>query len=567
MANGNSGIGNAWHLPRNSEPPGQASMRSPLTEIDAGTEVVLINGNQYQGAGVTGNQTQSGSAVRFRQAGSAAWSTRPMRFLSAVGNNKYFAATIPPNTFDDGAAVEYYFRIDYTDRPTTFVHGNDARSSTTANEAEAQASPFAFSMRHDSAAAGESIPLDSGPLKARVFKDTGHLELAGPDLDGNPHFNVITFMPPAVELAGGTLTIGRVLASNLTPAGLELTQQLGAGSVKARLSFPLEGVMRYEVIEWGGASPNKVSVSAASSATEHFYGLGEKFNALEQSGNVVQMLTCDNPGDKGDRSYKTAPWFISTRDYGFHLDSTARSRFDMRASDDNRYTVTNLVGNLTFNVVYGPGLTDVLSRYTGYTGRPPLPPPFAFGPWISSDIWRDGGEVNYAVTMFRKRGIPVSAFVFDSPWEVAYNDFKFNIGDPNRTQFGHPGTFENKAFTGFTKFSDMMTFFRTNGLKVICWMTPFVNVSSVDEHVRGQNLGEAKPDHKDSSFFVRKSKSDSSPLVVTWWKGRGSPIDFTKKEARDWLTDRLKDLIDASKVDTRNGQEPAIGGFKTDDGE
>ena len=69
----------------------------------------------------------------------------------------------------------------------------------------------------------------------------------------------------------------------------------------------------------------------------------------------------------------------------------------------------------------------MLSRYTGLTGRPALPPPFAFGPWISSDIWRDGGEVNYAVTKFRERGIPVSAFVFDSPWEVAYNDFKFNI--------------------------------------------------------------------------------------------------------------------------------------------
>ena len=166
-------------------------------------------------------------------------------------------------------------------------------------------------------------------------------------------------------------------------------------------------------------------------------------------GNVVDILTFDNPGNKGDRSYKVAPWFISTRGYGFHLDSTARSTFDMRDGAAGRYVVTNHFRSLAFQVVYGPALTDVLSRYTGLTGRPSLPPPFAFGPWISSDIWRDGGEVRYAVDKFRERGIPVSAFVFDSPWEISYNDFKFNIPaagfhdtDPEKTQFGHPGTFE-----------------------------------------------------------------------------------------------------------------------------
>ena len=123
-------------------------------------------------------------------------------------------------------------------------------------------------------------------------------------------------------------------------------------------------------------------------------------------GSVVDILTFDNPGNKGDRSYKVAPWFISTRGYGFHLDSTAQSTFDMRAAAAGRYTITNQIGTLKFNVVYGPALTDVLSRYTGLTGRPALPPPFAFGPWISSDIWRDGGEVRYAVTKFRERTHP-----------------------------------------------------------------------------------------------------------------------------------------------------------------
>ena len=244
----------------------------------------------------------------------------------------------------------------------------------------------------------------------------------------------------------------------------------------------------------------------------------------------------------------------------------------MRGAGD-RYVVTNQDEALALQVIFGPKLTDVLSRYMDLTGRPSLPPPFAFGPWISSDVWRDGGEVRYAVQKFRERGIPVSAFVFDSPWEVSYNDFKFNIPapdfhptEPEKTQFGHPGTFEGVEFEGFAGLPAMMTFFRENGLKAICWMTPFVNTKSNNEGIRGQNLGEAKPDKKDPAFFVRAS-INGPPLVVPWWKGLGSPIDFTKAEARQWLTDRLTELLKACMVDTKSGRETAIGGFKTDDGE
>src|SRR5207247_1552554 len=134
----------------------------------------------------------------------------------------------------------------------------------------------------------------------------------------------------------------------------------------------------------------------------------------------------------------------------------------------------------------GPKLTDVITRFTGLTGRPVSPPPWTFGPWISSDIWQSGGEVRYAVTQFRARGIPASAFVFDSPWETAYNDFGFNM-----TQFAKGATIDGIHFAGFTSLHEMMIFLQTNGLKVICWMTPFVNTSSNHENVPGQNLGKS----------------------------------------------------------------------------
>src|SRR5207249_9025251 len=51
--------------------------------------------------------------------------------------------------------------------------------------------------------------------------------------------------------------------------------------------------------------------------------------------------------------------------------------------------------------------------------------------------------------------------------------------------------------------------------------------------------------------------------------GTGSPVDFTNPAAANWYkTTQLQPLVNGSNVTTANSsQEPAIGGFKTDDGE
>jgi hypothetical protein len=101
-------IGNAWHIPKNPQPSGQASMRFPLDAIEAGTTVTVSNGNQFQGAGKPGNQTQSGSALMVRKAGDATWTPLPLQFQFVRGNDKFFFATIPANTFQAGDLVQYY---------------------------------------------------------------------------------------------------------------------------------------------------------------------------------------------------------------------------------------------------------------------------------------------------------------------------------------------------------------------------------------------------------------------------------------------------------------------------
>jgi alpha-D-xyloside xylohydrolase len=568
-------IGNAWHIPTAFEP--RTTMRDPVAGISAATGVTIFSGNQFQGTGEAGNQLEVGSAVLFKRSIDTSWSTATMTFDSTAGNNKYYVARLPPNTFQAGDVVEYYLRIPFSDHLTTFVHGRDGSFLTTASEAIARADPFSFTVL----ASGASRSFDSGSLQARVFLDSGHLTLAGPDLNGDTHANIITFFGPELRVAGKSLPFGPIRDTKTLVNGLELTYDLGGTTVTAQLTFPSDNVMQYEVIRWNGVLAEQSVVTAASDDSEHFFGFGEKFDGLDQTGKIVRTLTMDDPGVKRDHSYKAAPWFISTRGYGFHLDSSAESHFDMRASRADRYAVTNLASTLRFKVVYGPNLSDVLTRFTAYAGRPFLPPPWVFGPWISADIWRSGGEVRYAVKNFvgnfKKRGIPASAIVFDSPWETAYNDLQFNM-----IQFGKGDDFEGDHYDGFASLSEMVSFLQQNGLKVICWIAPFVNLQSEPEtlpnrfqpngameRVPGQNIGKAAnyDEGHSKGFFVRQS-TGGPPLVVPWWKGRGSPVDFTNPTACDWFTNQLRSLLTESEVATAaGGSEPAIGGFKTDDGE
>ena len=226
---------------------------------------------------------------------------------------------------------------------------------------------------------GDFLQLTSGPLQARVYRGSGHLELIGPDLTGRPLANSVTFQPPTATISGATLTIGSTLSSQPHDQSLDIVQSLGATTITARLSFPHESVMRYEVIDWGGSVPEQTQIVAATDAVEHFYGFGEKFNGLDQAGMWVPGDVRPARQQGRHRSYKVAPWFISTRGYGVHLDSSAESVFDMRAAQRDRYVVRHLFNTLAVNIVYGPRLIDVLSRFTGYAGRPAPLPPFALG--------------------------------------------------------------------------------------------------------------------------------------------------------------------------------------------
>ncbi len=140
-------LGNAWHLPGNPEPFGNAGMRDPVFPTDPVPSVTIFSGNQFQGGGNPGNQLQDGSALFFKQTTDTAWQTVPLIFATAIDNNKYYSGAIPTGAFPTGTIVQYYLCIAYDDHDTTFLQAAPGMLSvTTGDETAAQSSPFTFTI-------------------------------------------------------------------------------------------------------------------------------------------------------------------------------------------------------------------------------------------------------------------------------------------------------------------------------------------------------------------------------------------------------------------------------------
>ena len=198
-------LGNVWHIPANPEPepPSVSGMRDPVFPATPVSSVTIYSGNQFAGGGNPGNQLQVGSSLFYSPQGGAAWTEVPLTFSAEIGNNKYYAGSIPLINFPAGTVVRYYLRIAYDDHDTTFLQLNNdgITSAATADETAAQADPFVFTVDTPAlrGAWGPVFPLPNVCIHAHVLPN-GLVLMWGLGDDPSQSLNVD---PPTPQQVGG----------------------------------------------------------------------------------------------------------------------------------------------------------------------------------------------------------------------------------------------------------------------------------------------------------------------------------------------------------------------------
>jgi sulfoquinovosidase len=181
---------------------------------------------------------------------------------------------------------------------------------------------------------------------------------------------------------------GAVLRLILTGpgTGAELHVSIAVTDNAMRVSMALEGEDAEEL--------DRLGQTFALRVDEHFFGLGARPATVDHRGQSYDCLVEENGVGQGERvpagpanpqpngigmTAVPVPFRLSTAGYGLHVEGDARSRFHLGSHRDDAWRLEVAGTRLQYTVWVGTPLR-ALADFTAATGRPSLPPEWAFGP-------------------------------------------------------------------------------------------------------------------------------------------------------------------------------------------
>jgi len=314
--------------------------------------------------------------------------------------------------------------------------------------------------------------------------------------------------------------------------------------------------------EWLAGSldelPTSVSLNFESPTGESFHGLGERFNDFNLRGSSLDASIYEQYKSQGVHTYIPVPFFLSSRGYGFYLETARFSTFDLAATCLDRWKFQAELGSqakITFHVFAGEEPGHNLRSFSRLVGLPVLPPDWAFGHWISSNEWNSQAAVMEQARKSQLHDIPATVLVIEA-WSdektfYIWNDARY-IPKPADQPFHHADfTFPVDGLWPDPK--GMIDQLHQQGIRIVLWQIPVLKNLGGEYHSQ-QEL--------DKSYMLKNDYhlkwSDGSPYRVRpFWFHDSLLLDFTNPEAVEWWMSKRAYLLEELGVD----------GFKTDGGE
>lgn len=210
---------------------------------------------------------------------------------------------------------------------------------------------------------------------------------------------------------------------------------------------------------------NRISAGFACAQREHFLGLGGQSYDVDHRGHSVPIWVEEDGITKHiddtqptlwplqgryHSTHSPMPIYLSSRGYALMLESDNRSIFHLCSEATDAGRVEAWEGEMRLRLFYAgegdagtggtPNPSGAITKLTAHLGRPDLPPPFAFAPWL--DALYGSANVRRVAQLLRDEGVPCSAiwsedwrggdwdgqgYTLDEDWQVdrgLYPDFE-----------------------------------------------------------------------------------------------------------------------------------------------
>jgi alpha-glucosidase len=259
------------------------------------------------------------------------------------------------------------------------------------------------------------------------------------------------------------------------------------------------------------------SIEITQTAEGSLYGSGNKSS---------KELEKNQSGSSAGNGVAGIPYFWNNSGYsefGVSVDDNNPSTWNR---DKDKTTLTWTFIGKAANLYLWPAKTMYAgaSGYVKLTGRPKLPPRWAFGYLQSQWGWADSAYIANVATKFRTHKLPVDAFIFDFEWYTTLPDYAVKKeGKEGFTDFA----FNPKLFPYPAK---QIAEMKSEGLKFIGIRKPRLgNAAALDTARKNGWLMNPKTDSRDLNFsnaglrkwYEEKNKPLLKAGVDAWWDDEG----------------------------------------------
>ncbi|MDR1468267.1 MAG: glycoside hydrolase [Spirochaetaceae bacterium] len=281
------------------------------------------------------------------------------------------------------------------------------------------------------------------------------------------------------------------------------------------------------------------------------YGMGEKYDALNQKGRRVVNQVEEHFCRQGDKTYCPMPFFFTDSGFGFYADTLRLTVFDF----GEEICVTLPSGTPFFLFAGSPA--RIIGAYMSCLGKPVLPPKWVLGPWISANRWRTQAQVEAQIGLLEKHGFPATVLVIEA-WSDEATFYIFNGAEYRAVGGGETLAYDDFDFSRSAFWQnprEMIQKLHDAGLRLVLWQIPAYRKQGDDEPVCVQH------DHDrayalENRLCVMDTQGKPYTIPPGHWFADSLLPDFSNPETRRLWFAKRRYLLDIG-----------VDGFKTDGGE
>lgn len=303
---------------------------------------------------------------------------------------------------------------------------------------------------------------------------------------------------------------GTEVSISTLPFGFQVGAAIRSGGDRRQVAgFPLAPALGF------GQGCTRVSFEVPPGAD--VLGFGERYGRLVKNGETLELYNVDALGAGMDRAYKNVP-VCHVGDATVFLNTSAPVRVDVCHAATALLQFEIEESGLDMFVITGADLRERLRLYTDLTGRPEVPPVWAFGLWLGRCRYRTRTELEAAAAGMREHRVPCDVLHIDPDWLVL---------DKLNTDFIWS---EEK----FPRAAEMIAGLADMGFHVSLWELPYIDSAS-PLYAEAQAQGHLVQRADGSPAAASKVGRDARPRGL---------VDFSRPATRRWWTEKHRAIFE-----------------------